>query len=479
MAKQFDVIVIGAGPGGYVAAIRCAQLGLKTACIDEWVNKEDKASPGGTCLNVGCIPSKALIESSEIYEHTLHEHASHGVKVKEVKLDLKTMLQRKDKVVNELTSGVAALFMANKITFIHGRGTLIANKQVAVELKDGSNDELSANNIIIATGSTPSEMKVAPYDYKNIVDSTGALEFPKVPKKLGLIGAGVIALELGSVWRRLGSDVTLFKSSKTFLPTADSNVAAEALKQFEEQGLKFKMGVKITAANVKNNKVTLEYEDEAGPQKDTFDKLIVAIGRTPCSEVVSKEAGVNIGERGFIEVNEFCETNVPGVYAIGDVVRGPMLAHKASEEGVVAAERIAGHKPLPINLDTVPSVIYTAPEVAWVGQTEEEAKKSGVNVRTGMFPYSANGRARAIGETDGFIKVIANADTDRILGIHMIGAQASELIANAKIAMDFGSSVEDLAITMFAHPTLSETLHEAVLSADGRAIHAVQAKKRK
>ena len=479
MSKQFDVVVIGAGPGGYVAAIRCAQLGLKTACIDDWVNDDDKASPGGTCLNVGCIPSKALIESSELYEHTLHDHATHGINVKDVKLDLKTMLQRKDKVVSELTSGVAALFMANKVTFFHGRGKLNADKKVSVDLRDGGTEELHANNIIVATGSSPSELSVAPYDHKHIVDSTGALSFEKVPKKLGLIGAGVIALELGSVWRRLGSDVTLFKSSKGFLPVADNDVATEALRQYEAQGLKFCMGVKITKVSVKSNKVHVEYEDDNGAQKASFDKLIVAIGRSPNSaEVISAESGVTVDKRGFIEVNEYCETVVPGIYAIGDVVRGPMLAHKGSEEGVVVAEKIAGHNPLPIDLDTVPSVIYTAPEVAWVGLTEEQAKEAGYTVKIGSFPYAANGRARAINETDGFIKVVANADTDRILGVHLIGAQASEIVAQAKIAIDFGSSVEDLAMTMFAHPTLSESLHEAVLSADGRAIHAVQKKKK-
>jgi len=480
MAKEFDVIVIGAGPGGYVAAIRCAQLGLKTACIDEWVDAENKASPGGTCLNVGCIPSKALIESSELYEHTLHDHKAHGINVKEVKLDLKTMLARKDQVVKDLTSGVSALFMANKITFFHGRGKLGANKTVNVELLEGGKTEtLSGKNIILASGSSVTKLKVAPFDHENIVDSSGALAFDKVPKKLGVIGAGVIALELGSVWRRLGADVTMFKSRNNFLPTADAQVGQEALKQFTEQGLKFCMGVKITACTVKNRKVTLEYEDKQGKQKAVFDKLVVAVGRSPNSDkVLADGAGVNLDDRGFIIVDEFCHTNVPGVYAIGDVVRGPMLAHKASEEGVVVAEKIAGHAPLAIDLETVPSVIYTAPEIAWVGKTEEEAKQSGYDIKVGSFPFNANGRARAINDTVGFVKVIANAKTDRVIGIHIIGPQASELIMQAKIAMDFGSSSEDLAMTMFAHPTLSETFHEAALSVDGRAIHAVQKKKR-
>ena len=479
--KEFDVIVIGAGPGGYVAAIRCAQLGLKTACIDDWKDAADKSSPGGTCLNVGCIPSKALIESSELYEHTLHEHAEHGIKVKDVSLDLKTMLARKDKVVTELTSGIAALLMANKITFFHGRGTLKADKAVTAELHDGKTEILQAKNIIIATGSSPTELAVAPYEKDTVVDSTGALSFDKVPKKLGVIGAGVIALELGSVWRRLGSDVTMFKSRDNFLPEADVDVGKEALTQFTKQGLSFCMGVKITACTVKNKKVTLEYEDKgtnAKIEKAVFDKLIVAVGRAPNSGgVIDDSSSVILDDRGFVVVDEYCRTNIDGVYAIGDIVRGPMLAHKGSEEGVVVAELIAGHKPLAIDLDTVPSVIYTAPEIAWVGKSEQQLKDAGVPYKVGKFPFSANGRARAINDTVGFIKVIAHKDTDRVLGVHMIGPQSSELIGQAKIAMEFGSSAEDLAMTMFAHPTLSETFHEAALSVDGNAIHAVQKKK--
>ncbi|MDH3325530.1 MAG: dihydrolipoyl dehydrogenase [Gammaproteobacteria bacterium] len=481
-STEFDVVVIGAGPGGYVAAIRCAQLGLKTACIDDWNNADKKPSPGGTCLNVGCIPSKALIESSELYEHTLHDHAAHGIKVKDVTLDLKTMLARKDKVVTELTSGVAALFMVNKITFFHGKGVLKADKNVDVAMSDGSAKSLQAKNIIIATGSSPTELGVAPYENDTIVDSTGALAFDKVPKKLGIIGAGVIALELGSVWRRLGSEVTLFKSRNNFLPEADVEIGKEALTQFTTQGLSFCMGVKITACTVggagKNKKVTVEYEDEAGKQTSTFDKLIVAVGRAPNSSgVLDESSAIKIDDRGFVVVDEFCRTNVSGVYAIGDLVRGPMLAHKGSEEGVVVAELIGGHKPLPIDLDTVPSVIYTSPEIAWVGKTEQEVKAANIPFKVGKFPFSANGRARAINNTVGFIKVIAHAETDRILGVHMIGPQSSELIGQAKIAMEFGSSSEDLAMTMFAHPTLAETFHEAALSVDGRAIHAVQKKK--
>jgi len=479
MSTEFDVVVIGAGPGGYVAAIRCAQLGLKTACIDDWTNEKSEASPGGTCLNVGCIPSKALIESSELYEHTLNEHIEHGIKVDKVTLDLKTMLARKDKVVTELTSGVAALFMANKIKFFHGRGVLKADKQVDVILHDGKNESLKAKNVILATGSSPTELPIAPYKDKIIVDSTGAQSFDRVPKKLGVIGAGVIALELGSVWRRLGSDVTMFKSRDNFLPTADVDVGKEALTQFKAQGLKFCMGVKITACSVVGKKVTLEYEDKEEKHSLTFDKLIVAVGRAPNSVgVLDESSQVTVDERGFVVVDEFCRTNVDGVYGIGDLVRGPMLAHKGSEEGIVVAEIIAGEKPLPINLDTVPSVIYTAPEIAWVGKTEQELKSEGTSYKVGKFPFSANGRARAINDTHGFIKVISHTVTDRILGVHMIGPQSSELIGQAKIAMEFGSSTEDLQMTMFAHPTLSETFHEAVLSVDGKAVHAVQAKKK-
>ncbi len=478
MVTEFDVIVIGAGPGGYVAAIRCAQLGLKTACVDDWVDAQGKASPGGTCLNVGCIPSKAMIESSELYEKTQHDLSVHGINVKDVKLDLSVLIARKDKVVRELTSGIAALLVANKITFFHGRGTLQNNKQVDVSLKDGSHQNLIGKQIILATGSSPTELPLAPFDHETVVDSTGALAFDQVPKKLGVIGAGVIALELGSVWRRLGAEVTMFKSRDNFLPTADEQIGPEALKQFKQQGLDFCMGVKITACSIKNKKVTLEYEDKGENKKASFDKIIVAVGRKPNTQgVIDDDSGISITERGFIEVDEYCKTSVDGVYAIGDIVRGPMLAHKASEEGVFVAEKIAGHTVLPIDLDSIPSVIYTAPEIAWVGKTEQELKQAGVQYKSGSFPFNANGRARAINETQGLIKVLADKKTDRILGVHMIGPQSSELIMQAKIAMDFGSSAEDLAMTVFAHPTLSETFHEAVLSVDGRAIHAMQVKR--
>ncbi|HFE36932.1 MAG TPA: dihydrolipoyl dehydrogenase, partial [Gammaproteobacteria bacterium] len=372
MSTEFDVIVIGAGPGGYVAAIRCAQLGLKTACVDEWVDPEGKSSPGGTCLNVGCIPSKAMIESSELYEKAQHDYAVHGINIKDVSLNLETLLARKNKVVSELTSGIAALFVANKIGFFHGRGVLKKSKTVDVALNNGETQQLTGSNIIIATGSSPAELKIAPFDHETIVDSTDALSFDKVPEKLGVIGAGVIALELGSVWRRLGSDVTMFKSRDNFLPTADKQIGAEALKQFKAQGLKFSMGVKILKTEIQKNKVSLIYEEKGTQKTATFDKLIVAVGRYPNSRgVFDEDVGIKLNDKGLIDVDEFGKTSVAGIYAIGDVVRGPMLAHKASEEGVSVAEKIAGHTVLPVNLETVPSVIYTTPEIAWVGKTEQ------------------------------------------------------------------------------------------------------------
>lgn len=475
--QNMDVVVIGAGPGGYVAAIRCAQLGLKTACIDAWT-RDGKASPGGTCLNVGCIPSKALIESSELFEKTSHEMAEHGINIKEAVLDLKKMIARKEQVVNDLTSGVAALFQANKISFFHGKAFIENANTVKVSSADGKDSSIQCKYIIIATGSTPTELKGVEFDHKLIHDSTGALAFSSVPKKLAIIGAGVIALELGSVWRRLGAEVTLFKTRPGLLPEADQAIAREAEKQFMQQGLKFNMGVKIDHAKPSARKVTLNYSKEDKVQSEDFDKIVVAIGRRPCSQGLFDDSlGVKINEKGFVEVDKHCRTAVANIFAIGDVVRGPMLAHKASEEGVMAAEIIAGHSAW-VELDTVPAVIYTAPEIAWVGKTEQQCKQENLSVNIGQFPFSANGRARAIGEHEGFVKIIADSQTDRILGVHIIGPQASEMIAQAKIAMEFKAASEDLALTMFAHPTLSEALHEAALSVDGRAIHAVQRKKR-
>ena len=477
--SDIDVIVIGAGPGGYVAAIRCAQLGLKTVCIDAWQDAQGKPSPGGTCLNVGCIPSKALIESSEHFHTAQSGLAAHGIQIDTVTLDLATLLARKDKVVRALTQGVAALFQAHRIELVQGFGRVLAGRQVEVSDHQGKPlRTLTAKHVLIATGSRPTELATAPFDHKRIVDSTGALALDKVPGKLGIIGAGVIALELGSVWNRLGSAVTLYKSSQSFLPAADAQLAKEALKILQKQGLSFQMGVDISRCEVKGNKVHIHYQLDGKEHKDSVDTLIVAVGRRPNSEsVVGDGSGVAVDDRGFLQVDAHCRTAVDGVWAIGDVVRGPMLAHKASEEGVMVAERIAG-KHADVDLDTVPSVIYTQPEMAWVGQTEEALKKAGVEYRVGVFPFNANGRAQALGQTEGMIKVLAQAGTDRILGVHMLGPQSSELIMQAKLAMDFRASAEDLAMTMYAHPTLSETLHEAALSVAGEAIHAVQ-KKRK
>ncbi len=478
MADKFDVIVIGAGPAGYVAAIRCAQLGLKTACVDDWVGKDQRPSPGGTCLNVGCIPSKALIDSSERYAQVQHDLATHGIEIAKVKLNLKQMLARKDQVVKELTSGVGALFAAHKIAFHHGRGRLLANK--VVEVTQGKQTTtLRAAHIIIATGSSPTPFKDAPFDGKHIVDSTGALEFTSVPKRLAIIGVGVIGLELGSVWNRLGAEVFMLKSSETFLPGVDQQIAQLALQQFTRQGLDIRMGAKITRCAVKGKQVEIDYEDGKGKHREKVDKVIVAIGRSPNSRgVFSDDCGVRVDARGFIEVDEQCRTAVPGVYAIGDVVRGPMLAHKGSEEGMMVAELIAGQH-AHVDLATVPGVIYTHPEVAWVGKTEEELKAQGTPYHVGTFPFAGNGRARAIGSVEGMVKILAHAQTDRILGVHIIGPQASELIAQGKIALELMASSEDLALTMFAHPTLSEALHEAALSVGQRAIHAMQGKRRK
>jgi dihydrolipoamide dehydrogenase len=478
MSKKFDVIVIGAGPAGYVAAIRCAQLGLNTACVEEWIGKDNKPALGGTCLNVGCIPSKALLESSHYYEMSQHELAEHGVNPTGVKLDLKKMLARKDKVVQDLTGGIAQLFKANKITWLQGRGKIKPGKQIEVKPADGKSETYEAGHIIIATGSVPIEIKAAPYTDGLIVDSSGALEFNEVPKKLGVIGGGVIGLELGSVWRRLGSEVVILEAMEEFLVMADRQIANESLKIFKNQGLDVRLGARVTASKVKGKQVEIEYQDKSGTHKTTVDKLIVAVGRRPnTNDVFDSETGLLLDERGFINVDEQCRTNLPGVYAVGDVVRGPMLAHKGSEEGIMVAEVIAGNQGH-VNYNTIPSVIYTHPEISWVGKTEEELKSSATAYNVGSFPFIASGRARATGETAGLVKILADRKTDRILGVHIVGAHSSEMIAQAVIAMEFSASAEDLAMTVFAHPTLSEAIHEAALSVHGRPIHIAQAKKK-
>ncbi|TWH77344.1 dihydrolipoamide dehydrogenase [Azomonas agilis] len=478
MSQKFDVIVIGAGPGGYVAAIRSAQLGLKTAVIEQYKGKEGKVALGGTCLNVGCIPSKALLDTSYKYHEAHDNFAVHGISTGEVKLDVPTMVGRKDQIVKNLTGGVAALIKANGVTLFEGHGKLLAGKKVEVTGMDGTVQVLDTENVIIASGSKPVEIPPAPVDQKVILDSTGALDITSVPGKLGVIGAGVIGLELGSVWARLGSEVTVLEASDTFLAAMDEQVAKEAYKVLSKQGLNILVGARLTATEVKGEQVVVSYTDTSGDKQITFDKLIIAVGRRPVTEnLLGEGTGVVVGERGFIEVNEFCATAVPGIYAIGDVVRGPMLAHKASEEGVMVAERIAGHK-AQVNYDIIPGVIYTHPEMASVGKTEQQLKAEGVEVNVGVFPFAASGRAMAANDTAGFVKIIANAKTDRVLGVHVIGLSAAELVQQGAIAMEFGSSAEDLGMMVFSHPSLSEAMHEAALAVNGHAIHIANKKKR-
>ena len=465
--KSFDVVVIGGGPGGYIAAIRAAQLGLSTACIDEWKGADGKPALGGTCTNVGCIPSKALLQSSENYELAGHHFAEHGVKVKGLELDLAQMLKRKDKVVKSNNDGIVYLFKKNKISFFHGRGAF--GKSPSEVTVNG--ETLQARHVIVATGSNPRPLPGADFDEKLILSNTGALAIPDVPKRLGVIGAGVIGLEMGSVWRRLGSEVTLLEALPTFLGVADEAVAKEAAKLFARQGLKIELGVKITKVEKKKT-VTVQYTASDNSSNILeYDRLIVSIGRVPNTEGLNAAGvGLKLDERGFIEADGDCRTNLPNVWAIGDVVRGPMLAHKAEEEGVAVAERIAGQKPH-FDLNTVPWVIYTSPEIAWVGKTEQQLKAEGVEYRTGVFPFSANARARALGDTSGLVKVIAAAKTDEILGVHIIGPFASELIAEAVVAMEFRGSAEDIGMIIHAHPSLSEALKDAALGVDKRSLN--------
>ncbi len=478
MSDKFDVIVIGAGPGGYVAAIRAAQLGLKTACVEKYKGKDDKLALGGTCLNVGCIPSKALLDSTWKYHEAKESFAVHGISTGDVNMDVPTMIERKNTIVRNLTGGIAGLFMANKVTTIEGHGKVLANRQVEVTAADGTATVYEAGNIIIAAGSQPIDIPPAPVDQKVIVDSTGALEFQAVPARLGVIGAGVIGLELGSVWARLGAEVTVIEAQDKFLPSIDEQVAKEALKSLTKQGLNIRLGARLTGSEVKGEEVTVTFSDAEGEQQLTFDKLIVAVGRRPeTKNLLAADSGVNLDERGFIYVDDHCATSVPGVYAIGDVVRGPMLAHKASEEGIMVAERIAGQLPQ-VNYDLIPGVIYTHPEIAGVGKTEQQLKAEGVAVNVGVFPFAASGRAMAANDTTGFVKIIADAGSDRVLGVHAIGPSAAELVQQGAIAMEFGSSAEDIGMMVFSHPTLSETVKEAALAVNGAAIHVANRKKR-
>jgi len=470
VAQEFDVVVIGGGPAGYIAAIRAAQLGLKTACVDEAKGADGKPALGGTCTNVGCIPSKALLQSSEHFEQAGHHFAEHGVKVKGLELDLAGMLKRKDKVVKGSNDGVLYLFKKNKISFFHGRGSFVSAGKEKTQIKVNA-ETLEARNVIIATGSNPRPLPGADFDEKLILSNTGALALPEVPKRLGVIGAGIIGLETGSVWRRLGADVTILEALPGLLGMADEAIAKEAGKVFAKQGLKMEFGVSISKVSVSKKDVKVEYKAQDGTAKTLeVDKLIVSIGRIPNTTGLNAEAvGIKL-DRGMVAVDDECRTSVPNVWAIGDVVRGPMLAHKGEEEGVAVAERIAGQKPH-VDFNTIPSVIYTSPEIAWVGKTEQQLKSEGVPYRSGSFPFSANARARALGETAGLVKFLAHEKTDEILGVHIIGPMAGELIAEAVVAMEFRGSAEDIGMICHAHPSLGEAMKDAALAVDKRALN--------
>ena len=478
MPEKYDVVIIGSGPAGYVAAIKAAQLGLKVACVEQWLDDSNNIQLGGTCLNVGCIPSKALLDSSHKFADVRDNLAVHGISVKKADIDIPAMLARKDQIVSQLTGGITGLFKHNGVTPISGAGKVLVGAKVEVTDNKGNVQVLDASNVIIAAGSVPVSIAPAPIDDEHIIDSTGALTLTEVPVRLGVIGAGVIGLELGSVWRRLGSEVVMLEALDEFLPMMDVQIAKEAGKIFKKQGLDIRLGARVIGTEVKKGKVEVTYTSAGGEHTELFDKLIVAVGRRPRSEdLFSSDSGITLDERGFIYVNDNCETEAPHVYAVGDIVRGLMLAHKASEEGVMVVERIAG-KQAQMNYDCVPSVIYTHPEIAAVGQTEQELKADGIECKIGVFPFAASGRALAANDSDGIVKMIADAETDRILGCHIIGPSAADLVQQVVIAMEFGSSAEDLALTVFGHPTLSEAVHEAALAVDGQAIHIANRKKR-
>jgi dihydrolipoamide dehydrogenase len=473
MSEVYDVIVIGSGPAGYPAAIRAAQNKLKVACVDEWKNTDGSFAFGGTCLNAGCIPSKALLESSELYQRAKDEFATHGIKIGALELDLAAMQKRRASVVKVMSGGVAALFKANGVTGIQGHGRLLPGNRVLVTGADGAETTLEAKHVVLASGSVPVRLKNVPHDGKYIVDSWNALEFDAVPARLGVIGAGVIGLELGSVWRRLGSEVTVLEALPQFLPIADGAIVKEAQRHFKKQGLDIKLGARVSAATVAGGAVDVVYTDAQGEHSLQVDKLVVAVGRRPFTEgLLAEGTGVRLDGRGFIEVDEHCRTGVANVWAIGDVVRGPMLAHKGKEEGVMVADLIAGQFG-EVNYKVIPSVIYTAPEIAWVGQTEEQVKASGRPYKVGTFPFSASGRARAMEAAQGLAKVVSAKDDDEVLGIHVIGPMAGELIAEAVLAMEYSASTEDIQRTIHAHPTLSEAIHEAALAVDKKAIDSI------
>lgn len=474
MSKQFDVIVIGAGPGGYIAAIRAAQLGFNVACIDEWKNEKGGPAPGGTCTNVGCIPSKALLQSSEHFEHARLHFADHGISTGEVGMDVAKMIGRKDAIVKQNNDGILYLFKKNKVTFFHGRGSFVKAADGGYEIRVAGKEEetLTAKQVVIATGSNARALPGVPFDEVNVLSNDGALRLGETPATLGLIGAGVIGLEMGSVWRRLGTDVTVLEGMDKFLPVVDEQIAKEAKKAFDKQGLKIETGVKVGEVKVGEKGVTVAYTNAKGEAVTlAVDKLIVSIGRTANTVGLNAEAvGLALDERGAIVVDDDCKTNLPGVWAVGDVVRGPMLAHKAEEEGVAVAERIAGQHGH-VNFATLPWVIYTSPEIAWVGRTEQQLKADGVKYKAGTFPFLANGRARALGDTTGMVKFLADAETDEILGVHMVGPMVSELIAEAVVAMEFKASSEDIARICHAHPSLSESTKEAALAVDKRTLN--------
>ena len=478
MSNPFDVIVIGSGPAGYVCAIRCAQLGLSTAVVEQNVNEQAQPLLGGTCLNVGCIPSKALLDSSHRYAEAAGHLSDHGIGVEGVSLDVAGMMARKEKIVSQLTGGVSGLLKANGVTVITGSAVLLAGRQVEVTDASGEKSTHTADNIVLAAGSEPAAIPPAPVDGDRVVDSTGALCFEAVPERLGVIGAGVIGLELGSVWARLGADVVMLEAMDQFLPNMDEQIAAESAKIFAKQDLDIRLGARVTDVAVNGDNVSVTYTQGDSSETLEFDRLIVAVGRTPRTEkLFAADSGVTVDERGFVFVNDYCATEAPGVWAVGDIVRGPMLAHKGSEEGVMVAERIHG-KAAQLNYDVIPSIIYTHPEVAAVGKTEQDLKAEGVEYKAGSFPFAAIGRAMASGETEGLVKILSDADSDQILGAHVVGPSAADLVQQIVIAIEMAASTEDLQLMVFGHPTMSEAVHEAALSVDGRAIHMVNRAKR-
>ena len=471
MSKSYDVVVIGAGPAGYIAAIRAAQQGKTVACIDEWKNKDGKNAFGGTCLNAGCIPSKALLESSELYHRAGSEFKKHGIKTGEVEMDIAAMQKRRASIVRQLTGGIAGLFKANNVAGLVGHGRLLKGKKVEFTPVDGDVEIIDAEHVILASGSTPIELPVARFDGESIIDSWDTLELEAVPETLGVVGAGVIGLELGSVWARLGAKVTILEAMDDFLFMADRDVAKVAAADFKKQGLDIKLGAMVSKATVGKNGVTVEYKDKDGERSIDVDKLVVAVGRRPVTDnLFADDAGIQLDERGFIVVDEECRTRVKGVYAIGDCVRGPMLAHKGSEEGVMVADLICGEI-AEMNYDVIPSVLYTNPEIAWTGKTEAQVKESGIAYKTGQFPFMASGRAKAMEQTSGFVKIISAEEDDEILGVHIVGPMAGELIAEAVLALEFSASTEDIQRTIHAHPSLAEAVHEAALAVDGKALN--------